>query len=194
MNGVDLSRALEGHLRAQLTLLEECRDRAVAARDPRLGSAWIGHFVRLSHGMAATGGAIASLRHAGEGAEGLRLAPFALPGLPRLPEEGEGVPSQIRKTTPGGISSPVSGLERPQLREKSKGGAPRGNRNALTSGCHTAAFQEFGQTLVAYRKMLRAQLAILTAVLPRQPRRVLYLIETPTRCYTRTVLGRRTPQ
>jgi hypothetical protein len=192
MNGRKLSRALEGHLRAQLTLMEGCRNRAVAARDARLRSAWISQFVRLSSGMAATGSAIARLRHAGEAAKILPLALLRLPDLPPVPAEGEGGPCRIGKTTAGGISS--SSKDLPRRRAKSKGGAPRGNRNAQTTGCHTAAFQEFGRALTAYSRELKVRLALLTAALPRQPRRVLYLIETPTRCYTRTVLGRRAPQ
>src|SRR5690349_8885753 len=94
-----LERALEEHLRAQVTLAEECRGRAVAARDPRLASAWIGHFIRVSNAMAATGGAIARLRHAGSGAAMLTLPALRLPGLPPLPDEGEEVPQRIRKTT-----------------------------------------------------------------------------------------------
>jgi hypothetical protein len=156
MNG--LERALEEHLRAQLALLEGYRDRAVAAPDPRLASAWIGHFIRISHAMAATGSAIAPLRHAGKGAQSLLIAPFALPKLPHLPEEGEGVPSQIRKTTPGAISCGNNGLpESRRPRVKSKGGAPRGNPNAQTSGCHTAEFRQFGRALNAYAEELQAR-------------------------------------
>src|SRR5437763_12210288 len=88
---------LEEEVRAQVTLLMVCRDRAVVALgNPRLCSAWIGHFVRLSNAMAATGSAIAALRHA----DGDAAVPaFRLPALPRLPEEGEGVPSKFCKTT-----------------------------------------------------------------------------------------------
>jgi hypothetical protein len=65
---------------------------------------------------------------------------------------------------------------------KSKGGAPKGNGNAQTSGCHTAVFQAFGRALNAYGEELKALLALLTATLPRPRKRVLYLIEMPTRC------------
>jgi hypothetical protein len=123
MDRLGLARALDKHLRAQLTLLEGCRDRAMAARDPRLCSVWIGHFLHLSNAMAATGGVIARLRHAGSGAAILSLAPLRLPGLPHLPEEGEGVPSQIGKTTPGGISSHTKSL-RASLSSPACGGEP----------------------------------------------------------------------
>src|SRR5689334_20098985 len=97
---------LEDELRAQATLLEACRDRAVAALgNPRLCSAWIGHFVRLSHAMAATGSAIAALRHADGDA---KVPALSLPSLPHLPKEGEGAPSSFRKTTARGISNPIS--------------------------------------------------------------------------------------
>src|SRR5256885_11354144 len=106
MVDLELAHALEEHLRAQLTLGKACRDRAVAARDPHLRSAWIGHAVRVSNAMAATGSALARLRYAGGGiARALPLAPLCLPGLPRLPEEGEGIPQDFRKTTPSRIYS-----------------------------------------------------------------------------------------
>lgn len=78
---------LEQHLRAQAALLKVLRKRAAAARDPRIASAWIRDFVRLFHAMAATGNAIARLRHAG-GAAAPELPALRLPALPALPEKG----------------------------------------------------------------------------------------------------------
>jgi hypothetical protein len=64
----------------------------------------------------------------------------------------------------------------------------------MKTGCHTEEFQAFGRALNAYGEELKAQLALLTAALPRKPTCVLYLIQTPTRCYTRTLLkGRPQP-
>jgi hypothetical protein len=151
------ARALEEHLRAQLTLAEGCRDRAVAAAGPHLRSVWIGHFVRVSNAMAVTGSALARVVRADGGVASLSLAPLRLPALPRLPEEeGYPPPPEFSKTTPGGISSRISSLNaffippgvrgrktitqapvsatEGRLRVKSKGGAPKRNRNAQTSG------------------------------------------------------------
>src|ERR1051325_9771066 len=86
MRAEDLTRALEEHLRAQLTLATACRDRAFAAPDPRLRSAWIGPFIRISNAMAATGSAIARLQ-AARGAPIPGLFALGLPDLPVLPEE-----------------------------------------------------------------------------------------------------------
>src|SRR5256885_17094490 len=86
--------ALESHLRAELILARRCRDRAMAAADAPLHSAWIGHFVRISHAMAATGNAIASLPAACGVTVSLPLT-LRLPSLPRLPEQGKGVPPRI---------------------------------------------------------------------------------------------------
>jgi len=97
MERLELTRALEDQLRAQLMFAERCRDRAMVAEDPRLRSAWTGHFVRIGHAMAETGNAIASIRAAGTGATGLPAAALRLPTLPRLPDEGEGVPPRISK-------------------------------------------------------------------------------------------------
>jgi hypothetical protein len=218
MDSFELARALEEHLRAQLTLGEQCCDRATAARNPRLKSAWIGHFVRISNGMAVTGSALARVIHAKDDAVGMSLLPLRLPGSPRLSEQGYPPQSKIRKTTPGGISHAIRELENPWpsgspallsspargggaeqakrreaeggvwaksplrlgavapthlprkrgriTRTKSKGGAPRGNRNALKSGAHTAALQEFAKALGAYLRELKAVLALMKAALP----------------------------
>src|SRR6185437_4507635 len=78
------------------------------------------------------------------------------------------------------------------MRVKSKGGAPRGNRNALKSGGHTAASREFYKALRLYRSQLRIALAPLLA-LPQPPKRLFVLYEQPNRCYVRTRCGKKTP-
>ena len=133
---------LELHLQAQVELGTAFRKRAFAAPDPRLRSAWIRHFLRLSDGIAETGSAISRLHHAAIGAESLCVASLRLPRLPTLPElpaikEGDPPPLESRKTTPSRISNPVRGLQ-----IKAKGGAPKGNANARKSGCHTGGIPD----------------------------------------------------
>lgn len=182
----------------QATLATACRDRAMAARDWRLRSAWIGHFARILGAMAATGSAIARLRAASGRSAVLNLGAPRLPSLPHVPGgEGDPPPLVFSKTTSGGFANRINRLENEPAkrpRAKPKGGAPRGNGNARKSGCHTAAFQEFGRSLSAYRRELRVQLDRLAKAVPRSPRRVLYLIETPTRCYARVLLKGRPAQ
>src|SRR5947199_2146418 len=102
-------------------------------------------------------------------------------------------PPAFCKTTSGRFSSRISSLAgpptRPVLRAKSKGGAPRGNRNAQKSGCHTAAFREFKRALAHYVRALKAELAARRAALPRQRKRIFYEVVTPERCYVRTRRG-----
>jgi hypothetical protein len=101
MDSDGLVRGLEEHLRTQLRLAKDCRARALAAGDARLRSAWLGHFVRVSRAMAATGSAIAQVRHAGGAAAMFDLPTVHLPALPRLmepePERGTPPPAEISK-------------------------------------------------------------------------------------------------
>jgi hypothetical protein len=185
---------LEGGLRAQVTLLQACARAAAAARDPRVKSAWIGAVVRLMSASAVTGSMIATIRWApaDSGVSALPVRPGA-PKLPPLPNLEGPPPPNFYKTTSGGFSNRISRLAvptaRPRLRVKSKGGAPRGNRNAHKSGCHTAAFREFSRALALYARMLKAELAVLRAALPRVPARIVCEIVTPRRCYVRTRRG-----
>src|SRR5581483_9499494 len=146
MEGASLLSSLEEELRAQTALVAACFDRAAAAGDPRLKSAWRKLAVRLMNVSAATGWALAALkwapRHSGMAdlAVGLRL-----PKLPPLPDSGGSPPPhKICKTTSGGFANRNSHLTatraNPRLAVKPKGGAPKGNRNAQKSGCHTAQF------------------------------------------------------
>src|SRR4051812_43605188 len=95
MESLERARALNGHLRAQLPLLQGCRARAAAAS--RLRLAWIDHFIRLGNAMAATGGAIAQLRHTGAPIPVLRLR---LPLLPSPSDDGEGTPLPLPQNNP----------------------------------------------------------------------------------------------
>jgi hypothetical protein len=176
-------------------LVHACARAAAAADDPRLKSACIGAVVCLMNASAATGSMIANVRWVSADG-GLSALPLRLrvPRLPPLPkEEGGPHPPAFCKTTSGRFSSGISSLAgpptRPVLRAKSKGGAPRGNRNAQKSGCHTAAFREFKRALALYVRTLKAQLALLRAMLPRARRRITYEIVTPRRCYVRTRRG-----
>jgi hypothetical protein len=175
----------------QLRLIQECRRRAAAARDLRLCSAWIGIFLQISNALNETAKAIGDLEWAPRDAAlpvGLRL-----PQLPSLPKEGEAPSPENPKTTPSGISSRINGLTHRRSpvrrRVKSKGGAPRGNRNAQKAGCHTLALREFHRALAVYVRTLKAELSPLSAVLPRRPKRVFYLVTRPERCYVRTRRG-----
>src|SRR5207249_1407127 len=94
----------------------------------------------------------------------------------------------VGRTGGGNRAAASEAAVRPPI--KSKGGAPRGNRNAHTSGSHTATFREFKRSFAGYLRALRAELALLNAALPSRPKRVICLIETPTRCYVRTLRGR----
>jgi len=87
MNAEYLTRALNEHLRAQLTLAEGCRLQATAARDLRLRCAWTRHFVRISNAMAATGSATARLKWA-PGVGALALPALRLPACRRCPRRG----------------------------------------------------------------------------------------------------------
>jgi hypothetical protein len=86
--------ALEEVLRGQSGLVEACARRAVAARDPRLKSAWIGAVVRLMDASAVTGSAIAAIQWAPTDAVLFQLPIcLCLPNLPPLPEGKGGTPS-----------------------------------------------------------------------------------------------------
>src|SRR3954470_24694132 len=105
-----------------------------AAGNPRGKSAWIDAVVQLGKAMAATGSVTAELKWATRGSS-LSALGLRLPKLPRLPEMEEGTPppAKIRKTTPDRISSQINNLTDHRSKGsqvKSKGGAPRGNRNA----------------------------------------------------------------
>src|SRR5206468_1032104 len=63
----------------------------------------------------------------------------------------------------------VSASPRPLLRVKAKGGAPRGNRNAQKSGCHTRAVREFRRALALYVRTLKAQVELARVAIPRRP-------------------------
>src|SRR6185503_6499812 len=112
MDRTELVRALEGHLRAQLTLAEGCRNRAVAAQDLRLKSAWIGHFARVSSAMATAGSTLARVIHSRGDAADIRLVALRLPALPALPKvEGCPPPREFPKTTSGEMFGNISKLQ-----------------------------------------------------------------------------------
>ncbi|HSC19793.1 MAG TPA: hypothetical protein VLC74_12865, partial [Rhizomicrobium sp.] len=178
--------ALEAQLRGQVALLDACVARIAAARDPQLKSAWISAVVRLMNASAATGSAMADIKWAPASTAFMLPIGLCLPPLPRLPEEGEGPPAEFCKTTSAAISRRNSGLRLAgRLRIKSKGGAPKGNRNAQKSGAHTAAFRQFRRELAAYVGALKAQLAAIRAALPRPKTRMIYAVVRPERCYVR---------
>src|SRR3954447_18988386 len=142
--------------------------------------------------MAATGSLIADLKWAPGGTRASAFPPASR--LPRLPplsdEEGTPPPPQIRKTPSARYPNANSGFAmsagRPRRRVKLKGGAPRGNRNAQKSGCHTLALREFRRALGLYVRALKAQVAQARAAIPRQPQRSVYTVIRPDRCYVRT--------
>lgn len=105
--------ALKDQLRAQAELMQECRRRAVAARDPRMASALTDIFIRLCDAMTETAFVSGSLGQAGTlgPLAVVLLANLRLPKLPDFPEEGEGPPRGFCKTTAGGIQNEISGLE-----------------------------------------------------------------------------------
>ena len=107
-----LMPGLEEQLRAQLRLIDGFQARARTAADPRLKSAWIGQFVRVSNAMALTGNAMARLKWA-PGAETRALHALCLPALPLLPGEGDPPPSKNLKTTSGPIYSGIRSLSSP---------------------------------------------------------------------------------
>ena len=111
--------------------------------------------------------------------------------------EAEGGLSHPAPTVPplrGGPPPPQAGEDkgppgvrrRGAVRAKPKGGAPRGNRNARKSGAHTHALRKFHRELAHYRRMLRLELALLRAALPRARTRAFHAIVRPERCYVRT--------
>jgi hypothetical protein len=71
-------------------------------------------------------------------------------------------------------------------RVKSKGGAPKGNRNALRTGCHTKAFRQFRRAVVLYARTVTAQMKLLRTLLPAPQPRVVTFVTRPERCYVRT--------
>ena len=71
-------------------MLKECRRRAVAARDWRMKSAWIGVFIRLSDALIETACVWGSLEKVGVPGPlpTSLLAKLCMPDLPELPKEG----------------------------------------------------------------------------------------------------------
>jgi len=150
--------ALLQHGWAQLGLMEECRKRAESARDPRLCSAWTGVFLRLSRALTGTAEVLARMEAAPAIlVEALPRAGLRQPELPDLPDAREG-PSPFEKLennlgrffehpqqfAPSSFLPRKRGRkENARLRTKSKGGAPRGNRNAQKAGCYTAELHAF---------------------------------------------------
>src|SRR5690348_8789922 len=127
--------------------------------------------------------------------------PPSRPSAVLPPASPSATPRQVRFLRPAEAESEGGPLRRgranaarPRLRLKSKGGAPRGNRNAQKSGCHTRAFREFNRALRFYVRLVKAQLAPLRAALPRPQRRIFYEIVRPERCYVRTRRSGRAPQ
>jgi hypothetical protein len=131
-------RALQMHGWAQAELLEEFRERAASAGDPRLCSAWIGLFVKLCDALTETGGLLGRLERTAtlEPNVARLLVNLRLPKLPVLTAEKEGIPPtpQFPKTTAKGISSPNS-----ELRALGSspvyggGGAPKAVEGAVTA-------------------------------------------------------------
>ncbi|HEY2037094.1 MAG TPA: hypothetical protein VGG96_08770 [Steroidobacteraceae bacterium] len=76
---------------------------------------------------------------------------------------------------------------------KSKGGAAKGNRNALKTGYHTEASLGFHRAVFAYVRAVKAEMALLRSLLPPPRTRILYTMELGTRCYARTRLSGRPP-
>jgi hypothetical protein len=161
---------LQEQLWAQVKFGAECLERGRAAGDWRLRCAWIDVFLRLNDAVIQAGFVCGKLEN-GVSPDPLisfLLANLRLPKLPVFPNAGTlgggtPPPPEIRKTTSGHFSNEISGLRgkiaKPRLRTKAKGGAPKGNRNARTSGAHTAEFREFRRAVSLYVKLVRAQLA-----------------------------------
>ena len=120
--------SLQEHLRAQLRLIDRFRERARMAGDPRLTSAWIRQFVRVSNAMAETGNTMARLKWT-PGADALALPALCLPVLPLFPGEGTPTPSKDLKTTSGQFCSRISSLSSPAC----GGGAERSEAEGADS-------------------------------------------------------------
>lgn len=166
---------------AQLGLFDSCCRRATAEDNRDLKLAWTDVVLQMSGILTRTTLVLGALERTRRPlALPIRLR---LPRLPQLPRDGGVPPPQHPKTTSNRLSREISGLaarvRRPTLKIKPKGGAPRDNRNARKSGCHTSEFREFRQALSRYRRDMEAPLAPLRLVLPRPRKRVFYEIVRP---------------
>ena len=66
----------------------------------------------------------------------------------------------VRKTTSRRKCNRMSTLvKRPVLRLKNRGGAPKGNRNALKTGGHTREVRELFARIAAFKRRVKAAVA-----------------------------------
>lgn len=66
--------------------------------------------------------------------------------------------NSIEKRKPHG-NSRLAKIGRPALRLKKKAGAPKGNKNALRIGLHTAEMKAFRSRLAGFRRRAKAAIA-----------------------------------
>jgi hypothetical protein len=109
---------LEEELQAQAELVHACAERMIAARDPRLRSAWVAATVCLMNASAATGSAMADIRWAPDGpASSAFQDRLRLPKLPPLPDVGSGPSLGFFKTTSSKISYIIRRLQKMTAKE-----------------------------------------------------------------------------
>jgi hypothetical protein len=183
-----LWRALEDQVDAQLALQKALIQRGSAAPERQLSLALA---FRLTGAVTAAVNVMAALKIAPHHALPDFLADRHLPRVPVLPKEGAPPTPRIRKTTASGFAREISGLSSPargriRVCVKSKGGAPRGNCNALKTGCHTKAFRDFRRAVIFYVRAIKAEMALLRTLLPPLRQRVVCYTIRPERCYVRT--------
>jgi hypothetical protein len=193
---------VEAQARGQLALQKALVRHVWAERDPKLCLAWVGLVLELNESIAATLDLLPALKSAPRHTALPGFPPLSLPEIPSPPHREGGPPPPIfRKTTGsrlsnrnrdlGSPSSPAKRGSKTPLRVKSKGGAPKGNRNALKTGCHTRGFRAFRRAVLLYARTVKAEMALLRTLLPASQPRVVTLVSRPERCYVRTRLSRR---